>query len=222
MFVPTIKYRRVNDPPKDISQSLNELSITNDEAAKSNKVAETAVENNVATRPTAKLTEVTKEAKFEPRIAEVAKTTKFKPRIAEVKQPLPTYNDTKIDDTVKAEPVIKESPASVPEYTFEEEEEDGSIEVDPKDKERIIVTLSTGKQFSADRYCPHAGADLSYHGRVSEHDYPPEIGPVLMCPIHYWEFALEKEGKGGGGWATINACPIEVAEKCALDKKIDW
>ncbi|KAI9262651.1 hypothetical protein EDC94DRAFT_561633 [Helicostylum pulchrum] len=172
MFEPTIKYRRVNDPPKDISHSLNELSITNDEAAK--------------------------------------------------KQPLPTSNDTKIDDTVKAEPALKEVPASVPEYTFEEEEEDGSIEVDPKDKERIIVTLSTGKQFSADRYCPHAGADLSYHGRVSEHDYPPEIGPVLMCPIHYWEFALEKEGKGGSGWATINACPIEVAEKCASDKKIDW
>ncbi|KAG2235942.1 hypothetical protein INT48_004272 [Thamnidium elegans] len=212
MFEPTIKYRRVNDSPKDISQSLNELSITNDKATKDNKVVETAVKDNkvtIATQPTAKVTEATKE-------------TKFEPRISEVKQSLPASTDTKIDDTVKTEPTPKETPASVPEYTFEEEEEDSSIEVDPKDKERIIVTLSTGKQFSADRYCPHAGADLSYHGRVSEHDYPPEIGPVLMCPIHYWEFALEKEGKGGGGWATINACPIEVFEKCASDKKLDW
>ncbi|CEP19083.1 hypothetical protein [Parasitella parasitica] len=111
-------------------------------------------------------------------------------------------------------------------FSFEEEDkEDSKIEVDPDDNERIIITLSTGKQFSADRYCPHAGADLSYHGKVAEDDYPPEIGPVLMCPIHYWEFALEKGGRGGSGFTSINACPIEAAEKCLNSqdsKKLDW
>ncbi|KAI9360192.1 hypothetical protein BD770DRAFT_319115 [Pilaira anomala] len=133
-----------------------------------------------------------------------------------------TKEDEKETKSVTKEETKDIEKTTVEEYVFEDEEEESTIEVDPKDKERIIVTLSTGKQFSADRYCPHAGADLSYHGKVSEHDYPPEIGPVLMCPIHYWEFALEKEGKGGGGWATINACPIEVVEKCGLDKKLDW
>ena len=60
---------------------------------------------------------------------------------------------------------------------------------------------------------------------MAEDDYPPEIGPVLMCPIHYWEFALEKGGRGGSGFTSINACPVEVAEKCAASedkKKLDW
>ncbi|CEI94457.1 hypothetical protein G6F70_009255 [Rhizopus microsporus] len=107
----------------------------------------------------------------------------------------------------------------VPEYTFEEEEDTGAIQIDPNDKDRIIITLSTGKKYSADRYCPHAGADLSYHGKLGENDYPPEIGPIVMCQFHYWEFALERNGDGFGGRATINACPLE--ETCS-SKKLDW
>jgi nitrite reductase/ring-hydroxylating ferredoxin subunit len=106
------------------------------------------------------------------------------------------------------------------EYVFEEEEEGTeAITVDPNDKDRIIITLSTGKQYSADRYCPHAGADLTYHGKLGESDYPPEIGPIVLCQFHYWEFALERNGDGFGGRATINACP--VGEKCS-SKKLDW
>jgi nitrite reductase/ring-hydroxylating ferredoxin subunit len=194
MFEPTIKYRRVNDPPpsqKDITESLEKLDIVFAKSKDSsvNQVAKSTQEPEKKESP------------------DTEKTV--------------SSNDTKEEVSVTSTPVKAE-----PDYTFEEEEEDDcTIEVDPEDKERIIVTLSTGKQFSADRYCPHAGADLSYHGKVSEHDYPPEIGPILMCPIHYWEFALEKGGKGGGGWATINACPVEVAEKCAASpekKKLDW
>lgn len=194
MFEPTIKYRRVNDPPpsqKDITESLEKLDIV------------------VAKSKDSSVNQVAKSTQ-EPEKKESPDTEKTV-----------SSNDTKEEVSVTSTPVKAE-----PDYTFEEEEEDDcTIEVDPEDKERIIVTLSTGKQFSADRYCPHAGADLSYHGKVSEHDYPPEIGPILMCPIHYWEFALEKGGKGGGGWATINACPVEVAEKCAASpekKKLDW
>ncbi|KAI8082488.1 uncharacterized protein B0P05DRAFT_537260 [Gilbertella persicaria] len=142
-----------------------------------------------------------------------------------------TQEITSIPETATSEPKLVTSepvPTSKKEkdtenpyaFTFEEEQE-AKIKIDPNDKERIIVTLSTGKQFSADRYCPHAGADLSYHGKVSENDYPPEIGPVLMCSIHYWEFALEKGGRGGSGFTTINACP--VAEMCTEgNKKLDW
>lgn len=193
MFEPTIKYRRVNDPIKEVSKTLDKTPATNG--------------NEVAMTPKDAVEPLTKTA-----VEDEKKETKSITKEVEKETKSVAKEETKdIEET------------TVEEYVFEdEEEEESTIEIDPKDKERIIVTLSTGKQFSADRYCPHAGADLSFHGKVSEHDYPPEIGPVLMCPIHYWEFALEKEGKGGGGWATINACPIEVAEKCASDKKLDW
>ncbi|OBZ91479.1 hypothetical protein A0J61_00474 [Choanephora cucurbitarum] len=103
-------------------------------------------------------------------------------------------------------------------FTFEEEKET-KIEADPNDESRIIITLSTGKKYSADRYCPHAGADLTYHGRIGEHDYPPEIGPILMCSIHYWEFPLEK---GGSGLTSLNACPMDSTTSCPLEKKLEW
>ncbi|KAI8374794.1 hypothetical protein BD560DRAFT_327326 [Blakeslea trispora] len=117
---------------------------------------------------------------------------------------------------------VETSEAKTYDYTFEEEKDDSKIEIDPNDKDRIIITLSTGKKFSADRYCPHAGADLSCHGKVGEHDYSAEIGPILMCSIHYWEFALEKGGKGGSGLTSIHACPMD-SEQCQLEqKKLDW
>jgi nitrite reductase/ring-hydroxylating ferredoxin subunit len=186
MFEPTIKYRRVNDLPKDITKSLNDLNINNTtNSGKQDKAVNT---DNAVEKP--------------------------KPiDTPKVKEDVPTSNEKATENSYI--------------FTFEEEEEEeeSTIKVDPNDKERIIVTLSTGKQFSADRYCPHAGADLSYHGKVSEHDYPPEIGPVLMCPIHYWEFALEKGGRGGNVRTTINACPVEVAEQCAASaekKVLEW
>jgi nitrite reductase/ring-hydroxylating ferredoxin subunit len=186
MFEPTIKYRRVNDPPKEITKSQKELNISNTNSDKQNQLEATNTNKSVQTS---------------------------KP-----------IDSPKISSDIKEDsPKPTEDPYA---FTFEEESEgESTIEVDPNDKERIIITLSTGKQFSADRYCPHAGADLSYHGKVSEHDYPPEIGPVLMCPIHYWEFALEKGGRGGSGRTTINACSVEVADKCANSaerKTLEW
>ncbi|KAL7314916.1 hypothetical protein PS15m_006431 [Mucor circinelloides] len=197
MFEPTIKYRRVNDPPKDITESLKELTVI-DKQESSPKI-----ENVIKTSE-----------KDEAQDRSTSKDDKEEEKAVVTSKPESTSPATVVTSTESYS------------FTFEEEEEkDSKIEVDPNDKERIIVTLSTGRQFSADRYCPHAGADLSYHGKVAEDDYPPEIGPVLMCPIHYWEFALEKGGRGGSGFTSINACPVDVAEKCAASaekKKLDW
>lgn len=196
MFEPTIKYRKVNDPPKDNVKSPNEI-ISNTNLKKQDEPnADTTAE--------------------EPKPLDNPQAKKNKND--------PTREEPTIDTSTPKEKPAVENPYA---FTFEEEESEGAsaIEVDPNDKERIIVTLSTGKQFSADRYCPHAGADLSYHGKLGEHDYPPEIGPVLMCPIHYWEFALEKGGRGGSGRTTINACPVEATEKCAASaekKALEW
>ncbi|KAI8371402.1 uncharacterized protein BYT42DRAFT_580106 [Radiomyces spectabilis] len=98
------------------------------------------------------------------------------------------------------------------------------IEVDPDNDRRIIVTLADGRKYAADRYCAHGRADLSRHGQIAkEGDYPPEVGPVLLCPIHYWEFALDKGGLTGAGRGTINACPIEVASECkSAQKELQW
>lgn len=197
MFEPTIKYRRVNDSPKDITESLKELTLIDkqESSPKTENVIKTSEKDEAQDRNTSK------DDKEEEKAVVASKPESTNPTAAV---------------------------ASTESYSFtfeEEEEKDSKIEVDPNDKERIIVTLSTGRQFSADRYCPHAGADLSYHGKVAEDDYPPEIGPVLMCPIHYWEFALEKGGRGGSGFTSINACPVDVAEKCtasAEKKKLDW
>lgn len=200
MFEPTIKYRRVNDPPKDIVKSLDELTVE-DKKEPSSKT------ENVNKKPEV-ISTIDKEIE-----KQVDKSNKDDNTVKE------------IEETVSKAATTTTTTTESYSFSFEEEEEDSKIEVDPNNKERIIVTLSTGKQFSADRYCPHAGADLSYHGKVAEDDYPPEIGPVLMCPIHYWEFALEKGGRGGSGFTSINACPVEVAEKCAASedkKKLDW
>ena len=204
MFEPTIKYRRVNDPPKDIVKSLDELTVE-DREEDSSKF------ENVNTKLEA-ISTIDKEIE-----KQVDTSNKDDDAVKEIEETVSKPATTKTTTTT----TTTESYS----FSFEEEEEDSKIEVDPNDKERIIVTLSTGKQFSADRYCPHAGADLSYHGKVAEDDYPPEIGPVLMCPIHYWEFALEKGGRGGSGFTSINACPVEVAEKGAASedkKKLDW
>lgn len=190
MFVPTIKYKKVNET-QDISNSISALSISGSTTTTEIKSQDDLKQNETAMK---------------------SASTKTEEKVEKPKEQ---------SDDKKEEPVKQD-------YSFsfeEEEEDDATIEVDPEDKERVIITLSTGKKYSADRYCPHAGADLSYLGKVGENDYPPEIGPIVMCTLHYWEFALEREGKGSGGMATINACPVEVAEKCAAskaNKKLDW
>lgn len=89
------------------------------------------------------------------------------------------------------------------------------IEVDPNDEKRIIITLTTGKKYAADRYCPHAGADLAYMGKVNEDG---GIGPVLMCTNHFLEFSLEEEKRS---FVSIHACPIEEGT-CSKNKKLEW
>ncbi|KAI9269892.1 hypothetical protein BY458DRAFT_489994 [Sporodiniella umbellata] len=129
-----------------------------------------------------------------------------------------TQNSSKEDfvsESLPQEPPLSSTVSN--DYVFKDEESTDEIQVDPDNNDRIIVTLSTGKQYTADRYCPHAGADLSYHGKLAEFEYPSEIGPIVMCQFHYWEFALERNGDGFGGKATINACPIKTCSN-----KLDW
>lgn len=131
---------------------------------------------------------------------------------------------TKEQDTTKTatEDPEKEEPEEAPEKKEDNAiaKKEPTIEVDPSDDERILITLGSGKQYTADRYCPHAGADLTYLGEVAEDEYPPEIGPVLLCTLHYWEFGLDKGGRSGGGWASLNACPHQ--NDCKKDEKLDW
>ncbi|KAI9019518.1 hypothetical protein CLU79DRAFT_757630 [Phycomyces nitens] len=124
--------------------------------------------------------------------------------------------DPKINKTQDPDPKVKSEDESVVDPS---NEVDPSIEVDPTDKERIVITLSTGKQYKADRYCPHAGADLTYHGIIGENDYPPEIGPILTCGIHYWEFVLNRQGDGHNGRASIDACPVTCKSGSS---KLEW
>ncbi|KAI8072488.1 hypothetical protein BC940DRAFT_227875, partial [Gongronella butleri] len=93
------------------------------------------------------------------------------------------------------------------------------IAIDPQDDEQLLITLSNGTKYTVDRYCPHAGADLSYLGKVEENEYPPEIGPILVCGLHYWEFLLKHKGRSANGVATINSCPATCA---STDQKLDW
>lgn len=211
MFEPTIKYRRVNDPPQNITKQLDDLTIS-----KQNEQSEP--------RSTSSSKDVIKE------------TTEKKQDRPEIKLEEPIKEDPKSkpshdNETNKEnkEPPTRTAAETSNEdilasFTFEEEEEESTIEVDPNDEDRVIITLSTGKKYAADRYCPHAGVDLSSMGKVSEHDYPPEIGPVLMCTYHYWEFALDKEGRGAHN-SSLHACPIEDGEPCPViseKKELEW
>jgi nitrite reductase/ring-hydroxylating ferredoxin subunit len=110
-----------------------------------------------------------------------------------------------------------------PVLIIEEEEVEASIVVADHDKDRIVVTLPNGTRYETDRYCPHAGADLSQHGDISLDEYGPEIGPILVCSIHYWEFLLDKEGNSGNGWATIDACKLQ-GKACPVEEngKLAW
>ncbi|KAI7878160.1 hypothetical protein K492DRAFT_165259 [Lichtheimia hyalospora FSU 10163] len=171
MFVPTIRYKRVNEPKNDNESSVNQQSIKQDKP-----------END---QP------LSREATHE--------------------QPVEAAKQESVSGT--GTPEIKDDVKNQP-----------TIQVDPSDDERILMTLSDGRKYTADRYCPHAGADLSYLGEIAEDEYPPEIGPVLMCTLHYWEFALEKGGRSGGGISTLNICPVSSDSSCPVkdNKALQW
>lgn len=201
MFEPTIKYKRVNEPAQKITKQLENLTILSKQP-QPDLTSSTPCKNEVQ-----EINEKSKEV--------TAKEKESEPQT----NPDEANNKEKPESTTEA---TKED--ILASYSFEEEEEDSTIEVDPNDEDRVIITLSTGKKYGADRYCPHAGVDLSAMGKVSEHDYPPEVGPVLMCTYHYWEFALDKGGKGAYN-SSLNACPIEDGEPCPViseKKELEW
>lgn len=170
MFVPTIRYKRVNEAKNDNEASANQQPVEQEKPQSTPTLSK----------------ETTTEQKLQPAKQESVTGTV----------------STETSDQVKNEP---------------------TIEVDPSDNERILLTLSDGRKYTADRYCPHAGADLSYLGEIAEDEYPPEIGPVLMCTLHYWEFALEKGGRSGGGISTLNICPVS-SDSCPVkeNKALQW
>ncbi|CAO3640412.1 unnamed protein product [Cunninghamella blakesleeana] len=196
MFVPTIKYKRV-----DIVKEQPTPVIILDQPTSTKKVPEKAIATaqlqQLSIKKTDTNTDNTNTTKEEEK--EEEKDKKVKEKDLEV-----------IDNKTNKNTVI-----------FEETEQP-TIVVDPKDNERILVTLTDGTQYTTDRYCPHAGADLSYLGQVEEDEYPPEIGPILLCTLHYWEYALKRGGRGANGVATINACPIKNDEQCQAKKELDW
>ncbi|KAG2226007.1 hypothetical protein INT45_002473 [Circinella minor] len=216
MFVPTIKIKRVNETQEAITHSIAQLQINNDSKSKTPSAAHSShmiseKSNKTPSSPSTTATKITT-VQNEPSVTKKEIQPKEEPVSKETPQ-----EDTKLTNTT-TEPSI--TTVSVDEYKNKEP----TIEVDPSDKESIIVTLTNGKKFTADRYCPHAGADLTYLGEVAEDEYPPEIGPILMCTLHYWEFLLEKEGRSANGWATLNACPVPE-DQCPVgenNKKLDW
>lgn len=196
MFTPTIKYKRVND--------------------------------DKATKPTGETTETTSNGSLTTGPTDHTDKSFIKISLRDTKVPVPSHSEpcsttpsTATEPSTAAQ-VVTAPTSTVPAITFEEKE-DASITVDPNDDERILITLSDGiTQYTADRYCPHAGADLSYLGKVDEDEYPPEIGPILLCTLHYWEYALKRQGHGANGVATINACPVGDSLDCPAKEALDW
>ncbi|CDH59731.1 hypothetical protein RO3G_05122 [Lichtheimia corymbifera JMRC:FSU:9682] len=174
MFVPTIRYKRVNEPENGNESSVNQQPIEQEKPAGTQSLSREATQE---------------------------------------KPPQPT----------KQEPVSGTVSTDEKNDDVDDAKKEPTIEVDPSDNERILLTLSDGRKYTADRYCPHAGADLSYLGEIAEDEYPPEIGPVLMCTLHYWEFALEKGGRSGGGISTLNICPVP-SDSCPVkeNKALQW
>ncbi|TJY43930.1 MBL fold metallo-hydrolase [Cohnella pontilimi] len=66
--------------------------------------------------------------------------------------------------------------------------------------ERVLVEAG-GRRYSINRYCPHAGADLT--GGWIEKDR------FLVCPRHRWMFDLEEDGRCLNSDASIDAVEVE-------------
>ncbi|RUS22054.1 hypothetical protein BC937DRAFT_90551 [Endogone sp. FLAS-F59071] len=206
-FVPTIKYRPAAKPvEEDLSAALANLDLTIRSPATVSSGEIPATEILGAEK---KPTEVTTEAKTgaTPKDTTIHTSTSS-PNTA------PAFSIEVTPSTPPSEPLPPPEPFS------------SKITIDPSDEERIIVTLTNGTRYGADRYCPHNGADLAHIGEVMEDEYGPEIGPILLCPLHYWEYALDRSGISGGGWATVNACRLEAREECKGEsescKVNDW
>ncbi|ORZ16467.1 hypothetical protein BCR42DRAFT_415095 [Absidia repens] len=215
MFVPTIKYKKVNDEKDKITSVVNSTAPTNPSIHPTCSIIQQQANTNDSPSSTkgadddsSSCSQTSNEPTVSKSISQKDKTT-----ITATTATATTTITTLMNDISL------------------EEKDDATITVDPSDDERILITLSDGKtQYTADRYCPHAGADLSYLGQVDEDEYPPEIGPILVCSLHYWEFALKRAGRGANGVATINACPFSAAEgdgqsdgvTCHAKNKLDW
>ena len=219
MFVPTIKIKRVNEAQDAVVNSVAKLQISNDsksitQSDRNPSPVAREKNSNTSSSTTANKTTTTVQNK--------SSVTNKETQQKEEPSSKVTGEAPKEDD--KSATKETTTTESITVSINENKNDEPTIEVDPSDEDSIIVTLTNGKKFTADRYCPHAGADLTYLGEVAEDEYPPEIGPILMCTLHYWEFLLEKEGRSANGWATLNACPVP-ADQCPAgknNKKLDW
>lgn len=207
MFVPTIKNRSAV-PEVQLSDNLAKLDISDEKDSNAEKLA--ANGNTLVDNPV-----VTDDESAKPKEAITSTTTpetnsKEEEELAQISSKEETAIDTK--EPQAEQPIL-----------IVEEEAEASIEIAEHDKDRLIVTLPDGSRYETDRYCPHAGADLHMHGQISVDEYGREVGPILMCAIHYWEFLLDKEGNSANGWATIDSCKLKD-KACPVDgdSKLAW
>ncbi|CAM0135984.1 hypothetical protein VKS41_005639 [Umbelopsis sp. WA50703] len=212
MFVPTIKGSKP-EPLSTLNDSIASLKIDSD-SVDSSKMSDNDHVNKekVQSKDATSITNI--EVASQPKVVDSPETCSTpasdkdtsSPEASDVETP-----DEKDSAPAKVIPIV------------EEEEVEASITLAEHDKERIIVTLPNGTRYEADRYCPHAGADMYTHGQISLDEYGPEVGPILLCPMHYWEFLLDKEGNSTNGWATLDACKLKD-KACPVegDSKLAW
>jgi nitrite reductase/ring-hydroxylating ferredoxin subunit len=207
MFVPTIK--NISAVPEvQLSDNLAALDISDKKDSNAEKLA--ANGNSLENDPV-----VTDDESGKQKEANATTTPGSKAKEEEELAQNSSKEETAID--------TKEPQAAQPILIIEEEEVEASIEIAEHDKDRLIVTLPNGTRYETDRYCPHAGADLHMHGQISLNEYGREVGPTLMCAIHYWEFLLDKEGNSANGWATIDSCKLkDTACPVDGDSKLAW
>lgn len=211
MFVPTIKGSKP-EPLTKLSDDIASLKLDS-ASVESSKMSDT---------------DHVKE-KDESQNAKVTNPAKAVDSPATISTPATVSSTASDSETTTPETSEVETPndkSSVPTEAIpivEEEEVEASITIAEHDKDRIIVTLPNGTRYEADRYCPHAGADMYTHGQISMDEYGPEIGPIILCPMHYWEFLLDKEGNSTNGWATLDACKLKD-KACPVDgdSKLAW
>ncbi|GAB5587962.1 hypothetical protein Unana1_02862 [Umbelopsis nana] len=211
MFVPTIK----NRPAETLSQLSNKLEtlhISKDTDTDKNTKADPPIQDNDHNHVNEAPADETQQENASPNVT--ADSTIDEPVTTES-----SIGDGKEQEPHNVAPVTTDDGV----LAIEEEEQEASIEVADHDKDRLIVTLPNGSRYETDRYCPHAGADLKMHGQISLDEYGPEVGPILMCSIHYWEFLLDKEGNSANGWSTIDACRMKD-KPCPVEGngKLTW
>ena len=70
------------------------------------------------------------------------------------------------------------------------------------DERILVVDPISGKNYEINRFCPHNGADLK-NAKIDE------FGNII-CPRHFWKFALDKGGVCHSASATV--CAVEVEQ----------